>query len=142
MSRYPTYRMFGEHAILLNWPEKIDLDIHDQVFLYARFISENFPDEIVETAIAYQSLVVYLKSGTNAQLFIDTLIGRKIDVSELVTKKKNSSLQFLFATIRNLGPIFRKSLQHIIKQYLKSSNAIPHQIIKFTFWDFFLDLHI
>jgi inhibitor of KinA len=80
--------MFGEQTILLDWPETIDLDIHDQVFLYARFISENFPDEIVETAIAYQSLAVYLKSGTNAQLFIDTLKGRKIDVSELITKKK------------------------------------------------------
>ena len=88
MSKYPIYRMFGEQAILLDWPETIDLDIHDQVFLYARFISENFPDEIVETAIAYQSLVVYLKSGTNAQLFIDTLKGRKIDVSEFVTKTK------------------------------------------------------
>jgi len=88
MSDYPTYRMFGEHAILLDWPEKIDLDIHNQVFLYARFISENFPDEIVETAIAYQSLVVYLKTGIDAQLFIDTLMGRKVDVSELVSEEK------------------------------------------------------
>jgi inhibitor of KinA len=88
MSDYPTYRMYGEHAILLDWPEKIDLDIHNQVFLYARFISENFPDEIVETAIAYQSLVVYLKTGIDTQLFIDTLMGRKIDVSEIVSEEK------------------------------------------------------
>ena len=80
--------MFGEQAVLLDWPAKIDLDIHNQVLLYADFISENFTEEIVETVMAYNSLVVYLKAETNAQLFIDTLKGRKIDVSEIATEEK------------------------------------------------------
>ncbi len=59
VSNYPTYRMFGEQAVLLDWPAKIDLDIHSQVLFYAGFISENFTEEIIETVMAYHSLVVY-----------------------------------------------------------------------------------
>lgn len=88
MKNYPTYRTFGEHAILLDWPANNDLDIHGQVLSYARYISEDFSEEIIETVPSYQSLAVYLKPEINSQLFIDTLVGRKINIAEFISEDK------------------------------------------------------
>lgn len=92
MTQFPTYRKFGEHAVLLDWPTTNEAYIHEEVLSYDRYIAENFREEIVETVPAYQSLAVYLKPEINTQLFIDTLQGRKITFtsdlaieSELVT---------------------------------------------------------
>jgi len=86
MKNYPTYRMFGEHTILLDWPSSNELDVHKEVLRFARFISETFGDEIIETVPTYQSLAVYLKPEINTRLFMDTLLGRKISVSEIASE--------------------------------------------------------
>ena len=88
MKKFPTYQTFGEHAILLDWPSNNDLGIHDEVLSYARFISESFSEEIIETVPTYQSLAVYLKPEINIQLFMDTLMGRKINISEFTSEDK------------------------------------------------------
>ena len=59
MSQYPlTFSRFGEHAVLINWPSKIDENILFNQIYFKESISEYYLNVNVEINIAYNSIVI------------------------------------------------------------------------------------
>ena len=61
MSKFPTYQLFGDHAFLITWEERIHPKTHQAVMQMQQFIELKFAQLIVETVPAYHSLAVYVK---------------------------------------------------------------------------------
>ena len=54
-----TYKPFGERAILVEWPQKLDRDIlNDLVFFKEKIVEKNIKS-IIELKSAYNSLLVF-----------------------------------------------------------------------------------
>jgi inhibitor of KinA len=86
MSDFPIFRIFGEGAILLDWPARIDLEIHDLVLQYVRFVNENFSEEIRETVPTYHSIALFLNAEVDVSQFIQKLKHSEITPSEKVSR--------------------------------------------------------
>ncbi len=64
MTRYNlTYKPFGESAVLIEWPEKIDPEIIQDITSFEKLISKN--QKVTDTVIAYNSLLVQLQHRYN-----------------------------------------------------------------------------
>lgn len=60
MSRYNlTYKPFGESAILIEWPSKIDESIIQDIIHFEKLVAKN--QKVADTIIAYNSLTVLYK---------------------------------------------------------------------------------
>ena len=53
-----TYKPYGNHAILVEWPAKIDENILNDILEYKNTIINNYPKEKVEVISAYNSLTI------------------------------------------------------------------------------------
>ncbi len=60
MNLQPTYRQFGDTALLISWEAKIDDTINIEVVKMQYFLKENFYEEIIETVPAYYSIAVFV----------------------------------------------------------------------------------
>lgn len=60
-----TYKPFGEHAILIEWPQKIDKSILKDILLYKEKIQIEDIDFLVDLRVAYNSLLVIYKNSIN-----------------------------------------------------------------------------
>ena len=56
------YKPFGEDAILIEWPSKIDVEILEEILLFQVAIEEELSDAIMETQNTYHSLLVFFKT--------------------------------------------------------------------------------
>lgn len=56
-----TVRSFGESAILLDWPTKIDENLHKEIVAVNALIQDTYATVLVETVVTYHSIAVYLK---------------------------------------------------------------------------------
>lgn len=57
MKKYnPTYKPFGDSAILIEWPARIDEDIIEDIVSFERMISDG--SDVLDTIIAYNSLTI------------------------------------------------------------------------------------
>jgi inhibitor of KinA len=81
MKEFPTFREFGERAILISWEAIIDDKTHRKVMRMDAFLNENFNENIVETVPTYHSLAVFFKKGLSGNLFIKKI---KKEYSETV----------------------------------------------------------
>lgn len=63
----PTISWFGETALLLNWEQKIDPEIHENVLVYEKFVNTTFSEAILETVSTYCDLAIYFKTKDKAE---------------------------------------------------------------------------
>ncbi|MEP2935279.1 MAG: 5-oxoprolinase subunit PxpB [Gilvibacter sp.] len=68
----PTFRIFGEHAILIEWPFKIQEEGHAQLLTYRKLLAL-FNESIVETVVTYNSIAIYLKPKVDQLLLIEKI---------------------------------------------------------------------
>ena len=59
------YKRFGEHSILIEWPNKIDEDILKDILIFKKNIENNLFKLIVEVIYAYNSILVIYKNSIN-----------------------------------------------------------------------------
>jgi inhibitor of KinA len=71
----PTFRTFGEQAILVEWPFKIEEEGHAQLLTYRELLAL-FNEAILETVVTYNSIAIYVKP--------------KVDVVMLISKIKST----------------------------------------------------
>lgn len=81
---------FGDHAILIEWPEDLSTDIRREILELDHFIEEQYEEEVLETVPTYHSLAIYLNMGVDVKVFIaelkeiDIIPGRDISSRRLV----------------------------------------------------------
>lgn len=63
MNYKPTYTPFGETAILIEWPAKIDEDIIQDIVSFEKLVATN--QQVLDTIIAYNSLTIVYAQLTN-----------------------------------------------------------------------------
>jgi inhibitor of KinA len=73
VNEFPTFRTFGEQAILLDWPAKIDLDIHNKVMTFSSQIRHFFAEDVLDVVPTYHSIAVYLSKTTVMEEFLQKL---------------------------------------------------------------------
>lgn len=73
MSQFPTFRIFGERTILLDWPAKIDLDVRKDVLAYSHFIRNYFAEEILDVVPAYHSIAIFVRASSDLNQFVHRL---------------------------------------------------------------------
>lgn len=54
-----TYKTFGDEALLIEWPSKIDEEILSNILSFQKEIERTLPEEIEETLNTYNSLAVF-----------------------------------------------------------------------------------
>lgn len=70
MSQPLTFQTFGQQAILISWPNKIDEKISKDIYLFNLKIQKLIPKFIIETVTAYCSLTVYFQFDINKKELI------------------------------------------------------------------------
>ncbi|MCF7560164.1 5-oxoprolinase subunit PxpB [Sabulilitoribacter multivorans] len=60
-----TYKPFGERAILIEWPQKIDKSVLKDILLYKEKIQIYNTDFFLDLRVAYNSLLVIYKNSIN-----------------------------------------------------------------------------
>ncbi len=70
MFRSLIFQPFGENAILIAWPQKIDHEIRSDIEAFEQKIQQHMLDIVEETVAAYCSLTVYVKT----ELFLADVI--------------------------------------------------------------------
>jgi UPF0271 protein len=86
----PTFRVFGDSAILISWPKEINQEINEKVRKADLLIQKVLKDQLIETVLAYQALAIYLKPGVDTQQVLNDL--RELDLTSLEEQKIESCL--------------------------------------------------
>lgn len=55
------FEIFGEHAVLISWPNNISKKISLDIYSFNQKIQHTLPEAIIETVTTYCSLTVYIK---------------------------------------------------------------------------------
>ena len=82
MSGFPTFRIFGERAILLDWPATINSEVHKEVLIYSDFIRHFFAKEILDVVPTYHSIAVYVAKTVELDQFLQKLKKASFNFSE------------------------------------------------------------
>jgi len=86
---YPTFRTFGEQAVLLDWPAKIDVDINKKVLNYSDLIKHFFAEEVLDVVPTYHSIAVYVSKSTEMSQFLQKLKTAILNFSEEPNHRAN-----------------------------------------------------
>ncbi|KAA3623660.1 MAG: allophanate hydrolase subunit 1 [Flavobacterium sp.] len=70
--------IFGDRAILIEWPEDLTTDQRREILEMDQFIGENYQEQVLETVPAYNSMAIYLNKGVDVKDFISEL--NKIEI--------------------------------------------------------------
>ncbi|MCF6317908.1 MAG: 5-oxoprolinase subunit PxpB [Proteobacteria bacterium] len=84
------YQHFGEGAILVSWPNKIDKETRLDIHHFNQKIQHLIPQLIAETVTAYCSLTIYITCGTDKEILISKL--KEIYLSDVTQQEINSTL--------------------------------------------------
>lgn len=82
----PSFRVFGEQAILVEWPFKIEEEGHNQLLTYRKLLAL-FNESILETVVTYNSIAIYVKPKVDTHLLIEK-IKSTISLSTISLDKK------------------------------------------------------
>ncbi|WP_298238114.1 5-oxoprolinase subunit PxpB [uncultured Algibacter sp.] len=86
-----TYKPFGEHSILIEWPSIIDKDILLDIISFKEIIKKNNIKVVIEVRISYNSLLVIY------------------ELNEFVLESSVQELKNIYASFREqIKPIFRQ----------------------------------
>jgi inhibitor of KinA len=72
----PAIKLFGLHALLIEWPSEISEAIHRNVLETSLFLQNEFSEMIIDIVPAYCSLAIYLKHSISAEHFMDLVAPR------------------------------------------------------------------
>ena len=89
MSDFPTFRTFGEQAILLDWPVKIDLETHEKVMTFSSLIKRFYAEDVLDVVPTYHSIAVYLCKTTAMDEFLQKLKVAVLSFSEEPVNRPN-----------------------------------------------------
>ena len=78
----PTIKQFGDRAILLEWSQQIDPDIHGYVMRWNHYLRDNFSNDILNIVPAYAAVAVYLHAHVEIKDMIQKISG--MDLSNAV----------------------------------------------------------
>ncbi|NRA11605.1 MAG: 5-oxoprolinase subunit PxpB [Crocinitomicaceae bacterium] len=84
----PMTQPYGDSGVLLSWPKEIRPEIYNIVRSADSLIQNVLKNEIIETVITYQSLVVYLKLGVDRSEVLNTIRG--LDLTAVDNQKSES----------------------------------------------------
>ncbi len=73
MNSFPHIQAFGEDALLLSWPKRIDRDIIREVREFRRRVEFFLYEMVHETVISYSEIVLYLRPGIKKEQVIAAL---------------------------------------------------------------------
>ena len=68
----PTFRTFGEQAILVEWPFKIEEEGHAELLTYRQLLAL-FNEAILETVVTYNSIAIYVKPKVDVAMLISKI---------------------------------------------------------------------
>jgi len=68
-----TIKIFGEQAILLDWPAQIDETTHQEICALDACLNEYFKDSLIETVVTYHSIALFLKPSVEVHDFYKKL---------------------------------------------------------------------
>lgn len=80
----PKIRVFGETAVLIEWPQTQGIDISQQILSTDRYIQETFGDVVIESTFSYNALVVYLKHHISSEAFIEMIDLNRIKLESTI----------------------------------------------------------
>lgn len=78
-------RPFGTNTLLIEWPEQISPEIHDELLAYRKLV-KLFSDKIQESVITYHALALHLKPG-ESPLILKQELDHTISLNEIVPLK-------------------------------------------------------
>jgi len=82
LTTIPTFRLFGEHTLLLEWPLKIDMEIHEAVLSYSNHIRGKYEEWLVDVVPTYCSIALFLKPSVGLSEVVARIKNDLADVSE------------------------------------------------------------
>jgi inhibitor of KinA len=106
----PTCGVFGDHAVLLNWPAQVSDQCHHWVTKTERIIVSQFEKSIIETVPTYHSLAIYLQPNINPKSFIESLNDQVLTISEA----NNNATQVVTIPVC-YDPIFALDIEEVAK---------------------------
>ena len=65
-----TVRSFGESAILIDWPAKINERMHQEILAVNTSIQDSFSEVLIETVVTYHAIAVYLKETASVSEYM------------------------------------------------------------------------
>ncbi|RYM33938.1 5-oxoprolinase subunit PxpB [Brumimicrobium glaciale] len=123
MKKKPTISQFGDHGILLRYPEKIDHKIHKALTQYTHFLSNSFSEIIDGFTIAYHESAFYLKPDVSVDIAIELFV-RKFNEANLLEEFKESS------TLYTVPVCYEAPFALDIDEIAQSKNISVSKIIK------------
>jgi len=124
------YQYFGEQAILVSWPNKIDPKTRLDIYHFNQKIQRLIPEMILETVTAYCSLTVYLNHGVNHEKLLIKL--KEIYQSSTSQQEINPTLwkipvcyDLLFALdLKNFAAEKKLSIKQVIELHSSSTYTV------------------
>jgi len=77
---------YGEKAILINWPNRIDEQISKELLFIKDYLNEEFENDLIDISNGYQSLLLYFKSEVTQGLLQE--IQLKLKGKNLLEKER------------------------------------------------------
>jgi inhibitor of KinA len=81
---YLTYKSYGQNALLIEWPEKIDLDILEEIILFQKIIETQLEKDIIEFIPAFNSLTIIFKPE---KIALNELLKKILNLNPHIEKK-------------------------------------------------------
>lgn len=91
MKKKPTISRFGDHGILIRYPEKIDNKIHKVLTQYSHYLSKTLSELIDGFTIAYHESAFYLKPGVHVEKAIEIFV-EKFNQANLIEEFEETSI--------------------------------------------------
>ena len=53
MKKFPVFKEFGEHALLITWENKIDAAVNNHVLVAEKYIKQRFKEVVLESLFIF-----------------------------------------------------------------------------------------
>lgn len=73
MKNTPAISRFGDEAIRLTWPIKIDISTHQLMMAWVETLSQQYEVYVLDYTLSYNELLLYMRDPEQIQLFLDEL---------------------------------------------------------------------
>lgn len=85
MTSFPTFQVFGERSVLLEWSSGIDLQTHKEVLTYSHHLGAKYSAYLEDVVPTYHSVALFIRPSVNIREFISRL---RIEVEHVSEEKK------------------------------------------------------
>ena len=92
MKNKPTITRFGDHGILIRYPQKINRKIHIRLTQYTHFLAKEFSEIIEGFTIAYHESAFYFNPDISVDETIEKFVAKFNEADLLEEIKKNATV--------------------------------------------------